>query len=128
MLYDSGNWWMRRVEAHGYNHNLQVYKRALQNPGQGNITRIPMNSRELHGIVSGRHRNELHGVLLCLWSRPGSLLRESSCANVLTAAPALPALSSMCRASSPDNSPSCRCTFCSDAAGSLLVGVCPCGM
>ncbi|CAL5222891.1 g5320 [Coccomyxa viridis] len=48
------------VDAHGYNHNLQVYKRAVENPSQGNIMRIPMNSRELHGLVSGRHKEELH--------------------------------------------------------------------
>ena len=55
---------MCRVDAHRYNHNLQVYKQALQNPSQGNITRIPMNSRELHGIISGRHKEDLHGTLL----------------------------------------------------------------
>ncbi len=26
---------------------------AVENPSQGNIMRIPMNSRELHGLVSG---------------------------------------------------------------------------
>lgn len=50
------------MEAHGYNHNLQVYKHAALHPSQGNITRVPMNSRELHGLVDGGHRSkELHG-------------------------------------------------------------------
>jgi hypothetical protein len=51
------------VEAHGYNHNLQVYKHAALHPSQGNITRVPMNTQELHGLVDGgHHRNkELHG-------------------------------------------------------------------
>lgn len=56
--------WMRRVDAHGYNHNLQVYKQAVENPSQGNITRVPMTSRELHGLVSGRRKEKLHGMLL----------------------------------------------------------------
>jgi len=50
-----------RVDAHGYNHNLQVYKQAAENPSQGNITRIPMNSRELHGLVSKQDRQKLLG-------------------------------------------------------------------
>ena len=53
-----------RVDAHGYNHNLQVYRQAVEKPSQGNIMRIPMNSRELHGLVSGGRRQELHGTLL----------------------------------------------------------------
>lgn len=51
------------MEAHGYNHNLQVYKHAVLHPSQGNISCVPMNSRELHGLVDGGHHRskELHG-------------------------------------------------------------------
>ncbi len=51
------------MEARGCNHNLQVYSRAALCASEGNITRVPMDSRELHGLVSGgHHRNkELHG-------------------------------------------------------------------
>ena len=59
---------MRRVDAHGYNHNLQVYRQAVENPSQGNITRVPMNSRQLHGLVSGQRKEELQGMLLLAWS------------------------------------------------------------
>lgn len=61
-----------RVEAHGYNHHLQVYKHAALHPSQGNITRVPMDSRELHGLVDGGHHRikELHGELDSPFCKP----------------------------------------------------------
>ena len=63
------------MEAHGYNHSLQVYKHAALHPSQGNITRVPMNSRELHGLVDGGHHRskELHGESDSPFCKPFSM-------------------------------------------------------
>ena len=54
---------MRSVEARGCNHSLQVYKQATEHPRQGNITRMPMSSKTLNGLVSKHDRKELQGVV-----------------------------------------------------------------
>lgn len=47
---------------HGYNHALQVYKQATEHPCQGNITRVPMTFKALHGLVSKSATKELRGM------------------------------------------------------------------
>ncbi|CAK0785161.1 hypothetical protein CVIRNUC_008367 [Coccomyxa viridis] len=47
------------VEARGCNHSLQVYRQATEHPCQGNITRMPMSSKTLNGLVSKHDRKEL---------------------------------------------------------------------
>ena len=49
------------MEARGCNHSLQVYRQATEHPCQGNITRMPMSSKTLNGLVSKHDRKELQG-------------------------------------------------------------------